>query len=79
VRHYGRWLADRIVGAKLGASSHRCQAMLSPFKRSISLLDLALSHTERHRATGRTSFACRLTMAPIEETKITHLVPGCDG
>jgi len=29
VRRYGRWLADRIVGARLEASSHRRQAMLS--------------------------------------------------
>jgi len=33
--------------------------MLSPFQRSISLLDLALSHTGRHRATGRISFASK--------------------
>jgi hypothetical protein len=59
VRHNGRWLADRIVGAKLGANSHRRQATLSPFKRSIWPLDLALGDTERHRATGRTSFASR--------------------
>src|SRR2546423_14198294 len=48
-----------LEGATLGANSHRRQAMLSPFRRSIQLLDLALSDTERHRATDRTSFASK--------------------
>jgi hypothetical protein len=41
-------LAARAVGAKLGANSHRRQAMLSQFKRSIYLLDLSLGDSERH-------------------------------
>jgi hypothetical protein len=51
--------AAQVAGAKLGATVHRHQATLSPFKRSIYLPDLTSGHSERHRATGRISFASR--------------------
>lgn len=46
-------------GTKWGAIVRRCQAMLSPYKRSIYLLDLVLSACEPHHATTRSSFASR--------------------
>jgi hypothetical protein len=45
VRRYVTTGADWRIGATLGANSHRRQAMLTPFKRSIQLPDLALSDT----------------------------------
>jgi hypothetical protein len=59
-----RWSLRALAGGsdrgiQAGSQQSPSQAMLSPFKRSISLLDLALSDTERHRATERISFASR--------------------
>jgi hypothetical protein len=51
--------AAQAAGAKLGATVHRHQATVSPFKRSIYLSDLTSGNSERHRATGRISFASR--------------------
>ena len=64
--------ATRIAGAKLGAIVRRRQATLSPFKRSIYVLDLTSCHGERHRATRSISFASRGSGVQIPSATLSH-------